>query len=484
MAERRGQEITPGANPPVPEALLEWMKEGWVEPPGHYGSALPSASACATRRSALSARFPGIPLVVASGTEKVRANDTVFRFRPSADFVYLMGAAQPREALVLAPASESGHEAILFTEPDTDYSGSEFFTDHERGTLWVGPSRGLRTSQRLLGVKVLALDQLASTLAALEGVTIARGVDPTIDALVLPSEEGDQALASAISELRLYKDDEEVEAVAEACRVTALGFEDIVRALPTIRTERQVDAVFQFRAITDASDVGYPPIAAAGSNATVLHWTRRDGALRAGELLLVDAGAETADYYTADVTRTLPISGSFSQCQRRIYELVWRAHQDAVRAVRPGAEFVAPHRAAMAVIAEGLCALGILRVSAKEALREDRQLYKRYTIHNVSHMLGIDVHDCSHARPELSVRGTLAAGMIITIEPGIYFQVNDQTVPEEYRGIGIRIEDDILVTKSGYRVLSDGLPVAPDAVEEWMARIWTEAFPVSDQCKH
>jgi Xaa-Pro aminopeptidase len=197
--------------------------------------------------------------------------------------------------------------------------------------------------------------------------------------------------------------------------------------------------------------------------------------LRAGDLLLVDAGAETPGYYTADVTRTLPISGQFTDSQRTIYELVWHAHQAALEAVRPGVDFLAGHRAAMAVIAEGLSALEILTVPAAEALQEDRQLYKRYTIHGVSHMLGIDVHDSSNARPENAMRGRLAEGMVLTIEPGVYFQVNDETVPEKFRGVGVRIEDDILVTKQGYRLLSAGLPVAPHDVEAWMERIWSEA---------
>jgi Xaa-Pro aminopeptidase len=336
----------------------------------------------------------------------------------------------------------------------------------------------------MFGVEVRPLDQLAQALEACERPAVVRGVDAAVDALVVPTNSLDQKLATAISELRLYKDDDEVSALAEACRVTRLGFVDIVRALPTIGTEREVDAVFQFRAHREAGGVGYTPIAAAGSHATVLHWIRRDGALRDGELLLVDAGAEVLGYYTADVTRTLPINGRFSPAQREIYELVWRAHQAALEVVRPGVHFIAPHRAAMTVISEGLSDLGILRVPAAEALQEDRQLYKRYTIHSVSHMLGIDVHDCSRAKPEVSVRGLLVAGMVMTIEPGIYFQLNDQTVPEQYRGIGVRIEDDILVTDGGYRLLSDGLPVAPDAVEAWMAGIWNEPPQATARGRH
>jgi Xaa-Pro aminopeptidase len=387
----------------------------------------------------------------------------------------LVGDGEPGEVLVFVPRSAGGHDVFLFTDPDTDYSQSTFFTDHKSGALWVGSPRGIRASEATFGIAARPLSDLASTLAACEDVAVVRGIDCEVDALVAPAESSDGELACAISELRLYKDSDEIDALVEACRATRLGFEDIVKAIPTSRTEREIDATFQFRAHRETGGVGYPPIVATGAHATVLHWTRRDGELRDGDLLLVDAGAEVQGYYTADVTRTLPINGRFSEAQRAIYELVWSAHQTALDAVRPGANFLAPHRAAMKVITDGLSSLGILTVPSAEALQEDHQFYKRYTIHGVSHMLGIDVHDCSRARPERAMRGSLAVGMVLTIEPGVYFQLNDETVPEKYRGIGVRIEDDVVVTEHGYRLLSDGLPVAPDEVETWMSRIWSGA---------
>jgi Xaa-Pro aminopeptidase len=473
MAQDEALETSASAGAPVASALLEWMKADWTEDRNTTASPLSTAKRCAARRQALSAVFPETPLVVPCGEGKVRANDTLFRFRPGSDFTYLLGGGEAGEVLVFLPQPGAGHEAVLFTEPDTEYSRSEFFTDHAKGALWVGAPRGIRASESMFGVEARPLDQLANTLADCHGPALVRGVDPMVDNLVQSASSADGELRAALSELRLYKDDGEIRELEEACLVTRRGFEDIVRALPTIGSEREVEALFQFRAQTEAGGVGYTPIAAAGSHATILHWIRRDGALRSGELLLVDAGAETSGYYTADVTRTLPISGTFSGPQRQIYELVSRAHEAAVGEVRPGVDFLAPHRAAMAVVTEGLSQLGVLGVPPEEALREDRQLYKRYTIHGVSHMLGLDVHDCSYARPELSTRGPLAAGMVLTVEPGIYFQLNDEKVPQEYRGIGVRIEDDILVTETGHRVLSVGLPVAPDEVERWMAGIWS-----------
>jgi len=256
--------------------------------------------------------------------------------------------------------------------------------------------------------------------------------------------------------------------------MTRLAFEDVVRALPEAKTERDIEVAFFARARRQGNDTGYLTIAAAGSHATILHWSHNTGQVRPGELLLLDAGVESNRYYTADVTRTLPINGHFTPAQRRVYELVWQAQQAGFAAIRPGADFLAPNRAAQAVLASGLEAMGILPVSAEESLRSDQQLHQRYTLHGVSHMLGLDVHDCAHARQESYPEGRLEVGMVLTVEPGLYFQPHDGTVPPELRGIGVRIEDDVVVTKDGCQVLSAGLPSHPDQVEAWMAAIWAE----------
>jgi Xaa-Pro aminopeptidase len=198
---------------------------------------------------------------------------------------------------------------------------------------------------------------------------------------------------------------------------------------------------------------------------------RNDGAVRRGEMLLLDAGVECHNLYTADVTRTMPINGTFSPAQKTIYELVLAAQEAGIAAVRPGVAFMAPHDAAMKVLAEGLYELGILKEEPEVALRRDRQLHRRYTLHGTSHWLGIDVHDCANARDEI-FHGDLEEGNVLTVEPGLYFQRNDLTVPEEYRGIGVRIEDDVLVTADGSRNLSAALPRTVGDIEAWMANIW------------
>ena len=169
------------------------------------------------------------------------------------------------------------------------------------------------------------------------------------------------------------------------------------------------------------------------------------------------------------MTRTLPISGRWSDVQIQVYDVVYRAQTAAIEAVRPGAEFLEPHRVAMRILAEALAEWGILPIPVEEALEKTSGVYQRYTLHGTSHMLGLDVHDCAEARNDSYRDGTLSPGMVLTVEPGLYFQLDDLTVPEQLRGIGVRIEDDILVTDTGHRNLSEALPRDRDEIERWMA---------------
>ncbi len=219
------------------------------------------------------------------------------------------------------------------------------------------------------------------------------------------------------------------------------------------------------------NDIGYDSIVGGGQHATTLHWIENTGPITPGELVLLDMGVEGHNLYTADVTRTLPVVGSFTTVQRELYDLVFAAQQAANEAVRPGVPFLAPHNAAMDVLAHGLESMGLLPVSAQEALDPESKVYARWTLHGTSHMLGMDVHDCGSRRPEAYAKAELAEGMVLTVEPGLYFQEDDLLVPEELRGIGIRIEDDIVVTADGYRNLSDALPRTSAEVEEWMGSL-------------
>ncbi len=284
--------------------------------------------------------------------------------------------------------------------------------------------------------------------------------------------EPDAELARVLSELRLVKDEYEIGEMRGAIDATQRGFTEVLEELPRItaevRGERVIEGVFATRARLDGNDVGYGSIAAAGPHATILHWTRNDGPVVPGDLVLLDAGVERDSYYTADITRTFPVNGTFSDVQRRVYEAVLEAADAAFAVVRPGAIFREVHAAAMQVIARRTAEWGFLPVSAEESLEPENQFHRRYMVHGTSHHLGLDVHDCAQARKSMYMDGVLEPGMVFTIEPGLYFQPDDLTVPAEFRGIGVRIEDDILVTADGAENLSAGIPRTADEVEAWV----------------
>ena len=457
-----------------PPALIEFMMQRWKPQPSKLPKAHPHAAAFARRRAALSKLFPGETLVIPTGHEKVRANDTYFRFRAGSDFFYLTGNLEPDCVLVMVPRPSGGHDAHLFVEPNPGRSSETFYTNRKKGELWVGPRLGVEQSRARFGTDFAhGLSELKGLLDKHPVARVLRGLSHEVDALVPTREEGkpDAEFAVALSELRLLKDALEIAELKKVIASTKRGFEDVIRALGTAKSEREVEGLFGLRARLEGNDVGYGTIAAAGTHACVLHWTRNDGALRKKDLLLLDAGVEGHHLYTADITRTLPISGRFSGTQREIYELVWSAQQAALKAVKPGNDFMEPNRRAMRVLAEGLERLGILPTTAGEALKDQNQFYKRYSLHNVSHMLGLDVHDCAKARQEVYKYGQLKPGMVLTVEPGLYFQEDDLTVPAKYRGIGVRIEDDVLVTAKGMVNLSKSIPSEVKAVERWMAQV-------------
>lgn len=457
-----------------PDAFRDFMLRDWKPRRQRKIAPVQGAKNFHARRRALSQRFPGEYLVIPTGHEKVRANDTYYRFRPGSDFYYLTGNVEPDCVLVLEPTGKEGHKDILFVEPNPGRSDETFFTDRNKGELWVGPRMGVPESQARFAVdEARGLPELPAYLAGLKGakVRVLRGFSDDVDGAVKSRRKEDAELATVLSEMRLIKDDLEIRELQKAVDSTKRGFEDIIERLKFAETEREVEGVFQLRARMEGNDVGYGTIAASGANACILHWTRNDAAIKPGDLVLIDAGIERDTLYTADVTRVLPVSGKFSKEQREVYELVLEANLAAIAQVKPGNDFLDPHRAAMRVLAEGLERMGILK-DAEEALEEDKQYYRRYTLHNTSHMLGLDVHDCAKARAESYRYGKLQPGMVLTIEPGLYFQVDDLTVPAKYRGIGVRIEDDVLVTARGCRVLTRDIPKESHEVEAWMREVW------------
>ncbi len=473
VADNPGKESvsqgTESHDPAYPPKFLEFMRKGWrdTELPVALATEAPNYT---KRRAAVSAAFPGETIVVPSGREMVRANDTSFPFRPGSDFVYLTGEHDPESVLVLRP-NGSGHDAILYVRPRSPRDTDEFFKDRFYGELWIGRRHTLKEKAAELGIETADLAGIPLDDLAPGRTRVLRGLDPHVDAAVRQTDpKRDAELAWVISEMKLVKDEWEIGQLQDAIDATTRGFEDVARILPADRavSERLIEGVFGLRARHDGNGVGYSSIVGVGPHAAILHWIRNDGVTRPGELLLADMGVENRNLYTADITRTLPISGRFTPLQRQVYDIVYASQQAGIDAVRPGVQFRDVHQICMRVLAEGLNDLGLLPVSAEESLAPDSRVYARWTLHGTSHMLGMDVHDCGSASVDIYPRGDLVEGMVLTVEPGLYFQRNDLLVPEELRGIGIRIEDDILVTDDGTRNLSASLPRSADDVEAWM----------------
>ncbi|MCZ4498081.1 MAG: Xaa-Pro aminopeptidase [Marmoricola sp.] len=451
----------------VPPTYAAFMRTGWgdreLDLPRH-----PVADLAAVRRERIAAAFPDERLVIASGTYKVRANDTDYRFRAATAHTHLTGNQTSDAVLVI-----EGGESVLYARPRSSRETDEFFRDRQYGELWVGRRPSLGELADSLGLETRHIDELAPRLDGPAPTRVLRGADPAIDRTVAEDLGRDQELARALSELRLVKDDWELGELARACDITTLGFEDSVREWDRVleHGERWIEGTFFRRARSMGNDIGYDSIVGGGAHATTLHWIENSGPITPGTLVLLDMGAEASSLYTADVTRTLPVDGRFTALQRELYSVVLQAQEAGIAAVRPGAHFRDPHHAAMEVIAHALADLGLLPCSAEEALAPDSKVYARWTLHSTSHMLGMDVHDCASAAPEAYPEGPLAEGMVLTVEPGLYFQTDDLLVPEELRGIGIRIEDDLVVTAEGSSNLSVALPRDPDEIEAWMGAL-------------
>jgi Xaa-Pro aminopeptidase len=456
-----------------PEAFREFMRQGWLDVPVPV-TRHPAADRLAARRAALAAALPGEYLVIPAGTPKIRNNDVFHPFRPGSDFVWLTGETEAGSVVIIEP----GGEATLYIRPHTNRDTEEFYRNAAHGELWVGRRATLAEKTEELGIRTAPLADLPEALARLAPARtrVLRGLDAGVDAAVRRWDSDqpgarDRELAYTLAELRLPKDPWEVEQLQQAIDATVRGFEDVARVLPADRSvsERLIEGVFGLRARHDGNGVGYASIVGAGPHATILHWGRNDGVTVPGELLLMDMGVESRTLYTADVTRTVPVNGRFTSLQREIYEIVYRSQKAGIAAVVPGVKYADVALACNRVLAEGLADLKLLPCSVEEALDKENMSYRRWTLHGFGHMLGLDVHDCAAARTERYREGTIEENYVITVEPGLYFQTDDDLVPEELRGIGVRIEDDILVTATGAVNLSAGLPRAPEEVEAWLA---------------
>ena len=446
--------------PPV--IFSEFMKSGWTESELTELEPLEVVTYAYSRRQVLSQAFQGVRLILPAGELKVRAGDTDYNYRPDSAFAYYSGVQGPDATadavLILEPSGDS-HITYLYMNPRSTRDTEAFYRDARYGELWVGRRFTLSEAKARYQIETRNLSELKELLA--DGK---KSLSPA-----------DKDFATFISEQRLCKDEYEVSELQRAVHATTLGFNDVISSIPaavqTSRGERVLDAAFYGRARILGNDLGYNTIVGAGSHACVLHWTRNDGDLHPGELVLIDAGVEMESFYTADITRTFPINGRFSPAQRALYLLVYEAQLAGFAAVKPGALFSDVNKACQEVLARGLADMGVLTISVEESMKPEVGLHRRWTLHGSSHHLGIDVHDCAQARKEMYSDAPLREGMVLTVEPGLYIQPDDELFAPEYRGIGIRIEDDVLVTSDGYRNLSENIPRHPNDIEMWMKRV-------------
>ena len=425
----------------------------------------PKALYRARRQRVLDALGDGL-LLLPTARHQLRNGDVHYPFRASSDFHYLTGWPEP-EAVLLAWRTRPGrHRAVLFVLP----------RDKERET-WDGRRVGDKRAVSLYGVdqahSIAALhDELFKLLDGQARLFHRLDADAAFDRRLFttlarvaairrranaPAHPIIQDPYPVIGAQRLMKTADEVASLQRAAEVTAHGHIAAMRAARPGRNEYEVQAEVEaaFRR-GGAIREGYSSIVASGANACILHYHENNRVLRAGDLLLLDAGAEV-DMYTADVTRTFPVSGRFTPAQRQVYALVLRAQKAAIRSVRPGARWNAPHRAALRVLTRGLVELRLLPRRPLRTLIA-KSAFKPFYMHGTSHWLGLDVHDAGTYQDADGKPVRLRPGMVLTVEPGLYFDPSNRKVPASYRGIGVRIEDDVLVTRGGHRVLTAGVP--------------------------
>lgn len=412
-------------------------------------------------------------VVVPAAPERIRSNDSAYPYRQDSDFHYLTGFPEPEAVLVLVPGRHHG-EAILFCRD----------RDPERET-WDGPRVGPEGAVERHAVDdAFPIDDIDDILPGLlEGrsrVYYHFGRDSDFDLRLIgwvkrvqvlrgPATRAPHefvALSHLLHDLRLFKSRDELRLMRRAAQVAAAGHLRAMRIASPGLAEHAIEAELLHAFRSAGAVPSYEPIVGSGANACVLHYRANNAILRDGDLLLIDAGAEV-ECYASDITRTFPVNGRFTREQRALYEIVLAAQLAAIAEVRPGRPWTATHEAAVGVITQGLCDLGLLRESPREAVESGA--YKRFFPHKTGHWLGLDVHDVGDYRVDGAAR-ELEPAMVLTVEPGIYLPVDLKGIAAKWRGIGIRIEDDVVVTSTGPEVITADVPKRPDEIEALMAR--------------
>jgi Xaa-Pro aminopeptidase len=444
----------------------------------------PSRSAMAARLDAFRGKLADNSIaIIVSAPERTRSNDTEYPYRQSSDVLYLNGFPEPDGVLVISKLTGK-EELIMFVRPK----------DRER-EIWTGIRAGVQGAKRTYGAdRAFSNDKFEQVLGQLlskaDAVYYRFGLNPELDErfrkVWQPRQKPLYNPNDILHEMRLFKTEQEIELMRHAAAISAEAHREAMRATRPGMTEYQIQAVLEgcFK-YHGASAPAYGSIVATGNNAVVLHYTENQATLADGDLLLVDAACEygiASGGHAADITRGWPVNGKFSDPQRAIYQLVLDAQVAAVKAARPGVPLAHVHQAASRVMRRGLIKLGILPATASAHGSRSKKAKQGLTLgdffmHGTSHWIGLDVHDvgsyatASGARSDKGrgKRRVLEPGMVITVEPGLYFDKNDRRVPKQYRGIGVRIEDDILITANGNENLTAAVPKTIAEIEALMA---------------
>ncbi|MDF1645621.1 MAG: aminopeptidase P N-terminal domain-containing protein [Legionellaceae bacterium] len=423
-----------------------------------------------TRRRALAKRLPANSLaIIPAASEKLRNGDSHYRFRQASDFYYLTGFDEPDAILLITSGEQS--ESILFNRPN-----------HALEERWTGARLGQAAAPTTLQVDAafsnaelekrlpeLLLDRhaiyypmsqdikheaiLREAWCTVKGKASRLHITPEIFADITP----------ILGELRLIKDKDEILWMREAARISIAAHERVMQTASKAENEYELEAEFVYvLGKSGCRDMAYDAIVAGGSRACTLHYTANNQTLQSGDLLLVDAGAEVG-HYAADITRTYPINGRFSPEQRLIYELVWRAQKAGMACVKPDSPWNSIQAAVVGELTSGLVELGLLQGDVSTLIEE--RAYKAFYMHTAGHWLGLDVHDVGNYQENGASR-LLQPGMTLTVEPGLYIAEDCEMVDEKWRGIGVRIEDDLLVTRTGHDNLTEALAVSPGDLED------------------
>lgn len=427
----------------------------------------------AARRARLMQRIgkDGIAIVPSSG-EVVRARDTHYKFRQDSDFRYLTGLLEPDCIAVLAPGRKEGAFILFVREHNAEreiWDGRRAGPQGAKRDYGADQAFAAGDFERELGKLVAGRGQVHYTLGE------QRELDPKVTGAVRAIREVARrgssaptdfvALETTLHELRLLKSASEIAVMSKACEISAIAHCRAMRyAAPGIN-EWQVAAEIHDHFGRHNMECGYGSIVGGGANACILHYVDNNQVLKDGDLLLIDAGGEL-EGYTADITRTFPVNGKFTGAQQAVYEVVLEANKQAIKTLKPGVSAGKPQEVATRVLTEGMVELGLLKGDPKELIRHDK--HKQFYMHGIGHWLGMDVHDVGRYKLNGDFR-KFQAGMVMTVEPGIYIAPGTRGVPEKFWGIGIRIEDDVLITAKAPKVLTSGVPKEIVEIERMMA---------------